>query len=117
MSDKTPRGDVKYVAEYYAQNKWTVITAPKGSLVDLIASKGSRMHFVKVLSTSGTSYSEGVAKNDYIQNAFSNMAIPVFATEISESPRVYKYVNINTETYVSVRASQSKTHHNTLSKK
>ena len=106
MSCKQQR--VKRAAEHYSANGWTVITTPPGSLVDLITSKGSRLHFVKVTADLESAYSTGLAKNEYIQNAFSNVATPVFAVETSSNPPRYKFVNPNTDTRVQIKAAPAK---------
>ncbi len=70
------------VINKYAANGWTVIVPPRGALNDIITQKGKKMHFVQVTTKetiTGARY-QGIARNTFIQNAFSNAAIPVYAT-------------------------------------
>ena len=94
---------VKQVAGYYAENGWTVIVTPADSGVSLITAKGSRLHFVRVTATTEAVYSAGIARNEYVQNAFSNAATPVFAVEVPGAPPKYRFINPNTDTRVAIR--------------
>jgi hypothetical protein len=104
MSAKPIRVEaLRRVTEHYFVGGWTVISVPAGSLVDLIAAKGSRMHFIRVITPDEILYSTGLAKNEYIQNAFSNSATPVFAMVGAGTPTKYKYLNPNTNTRVTIQ--------------
>jgi hypothetical protein len=68
------------IAKYQAAD-WTVIKAPKGAINDFMAKRGERFHFVQVVTkeTIDDAKFHGEAKNSFVQNAFSNGAIPIFA--------------------------------------
>lgn len=69
------------IAKYEAAG-WKVFAAPRGTINDVIASNGQRMHFIQVIMP-GTRESprySGLQRNTFIQNAFSNGALPVYAT-------------------------------------
>lgn len=81
------------MARYTAEG-WNTIIVPTAALMDFIAVRGDRMHFVKVFAADAPEPSVGW-RNQYIQNAMSNSAEPVFAngaegilTNINESRRV-----------------------------
>jgi len=65
----------------YVNAGW-VIHVPSGrGINDFIASKRGRLHFVKCMkeeSTNSPAFT-GLARNTFIQNAFSNNATPVYA--------------------------------------
>jgi hypothetical protein len=65
----------------YNEYGWTVIRAPVGGINDIIAAKGPRLHFIQVTTKESEEEARyhGQAKNDFIQNAFSNQALPIRA--------------------------------------
>lgn len=95
---KAPRIDpIKEVRNKYTLSGWTVITPPKGGPVDLIASRMGKLHYVRVkpIERGDEPKYHGEAKNDFIQNAMSNTAIPVFATvHAARSPTAAKTVPV-----------------------
>jgi hypothetical protein len=69
------------VAAYYLAAGWSVVLAPSGGQCDLITGrvgKPSRMHFIQVIAPNDPR-SDIAARNNFIQNAFSNVALPVHA--------------------------------------
>jgi hypothetical protein len=104
---KTPREKldiIKYVASKYISGGWTIIYPQKGAINDLLVQKGARVQFVQVVTDElleGARHSD-VAKNTFIQNAFSNAADPIYATvSVSKAgvPSV-RFENVNTNTRV-----------------
>lgn len=78
----------------YTSEGWEALIVPAVALMDFIAVRGDRMHFVKVFAPDAPEPSVGW-RNQYIQNAMSNSAEPVFSTgaegvlvNINESRRV-----------------------------
>lgn len=78
----------------YAAEGWSTLVVPTATLMDFIAVRGERMHFVKVIAADAAEPSVGW-RNQYIQNAMSNSAEPIFAaaadgtlTNINEGRRV-----------------------------
>ncbi len=69
------------VISKYTACGWATIV-PRGSMNDLIAQKDKKLHFVQVVTadTQDNPRFQGIAKNTFIQNAFSNAAQPVYAT-------------------------------------
>ncbi len=78
------------VARYETEG-WRTLVTPANAQMDFIAVRGDRMHFVKAIGE--TPPSDGI-RNQYIQNAMSNAAEPVFAaadgtlTNVNEGRRV-----------------------------
>lgn len=70
------------VIEKYTENGWEVIRCPKGSLNDIIATRNGRFQYVQVVATDDPKF-HGEFKNNFVQNAFSNSATPVFAHVVS----------------------------------
>jgi hypothetical protein len=69
------------VMKKYKDNGWAVMVPPGKNINDIIAQKGKKMHFVQIIdakSEQSARYSD-VARNTFIQNAFANAAIPVYA--------------------------------------
>lgn len=90
----------------YTENGWTVIR-PAGSINDIIAQRGKKYHFVQVVSdteTDNIKY-QGIAKNSFIQNAFSNGAIPVYAHVTGKKALkvTFEDVNANARIIISTR--------------
>jgi hypothetical protein len=67
----------------YTESGWTASLAPKGSINDVIAQKNGKYHFIQVITggppEDSAPKTDDLAKNTFIQNAFSNGAIPVHA--------------------------------------
>jgi len=99
------------VINKYIAYGWTVIRPPSGSMNDLIAQKGKKLHFVQIVVDATSARHQGMAKNSFIQNAFSNSAQPVFAhatysTKLGEDNRplhanvTFEDVNQNTRVII-----------------
>lgn len=72
---------IDHVINKYTSCGWTVIRSPNETINDLIAQKNNRLHFVQVLnSNDNDSKYKDSARNNFIQNAFSNGALPIHAT-------------------------------------
>lgn len=99
---------VDIAAAKYSENGWTIIKPPRGSVNDFIANRNGRLHFVQVVTkeTYEDPKYHGGAKNDFVQNAMSNSAIPVFAHVVGGSkPKVtFQDVNTNNRVIVSQRS-------------
>jgi hypothetical protein len=104
MDEKLTRAELsKIILEHYSGSGWNILETPKDSTVDFIAAKGDRMHFIKIIEARDSVYLDGIAKNTYIQNAFSNAATPVYAIESStHAGTTYRFINPNTETRVRI---------------
>ncbi len=91
----TREAAIRAAVEKYTQFGWTVIITPSNSLNDIIASKDKKLHFVQVVTaeTIDESRHTGLAKNTFIQNAFSNMAAPIFA----HAARAGRTINVTFE--------------------
>ncbi len=76
-----PASPIEAAITKYQAADWTVIKAPKGAINDFMAKRGERFHFVQVVTkeTIDDAKFHGEAKNSFVQNAFSNGAIPIFA--------------------------------------
>jgi hypothetical protein len=99
---------IEVVSAKYTSNGWTLIPQ-KGSINDLIAHKKSRVHFVQVITDANHEDAKfhGLPKNTFIQNAFSNNALPIHA-RVSNGPKgtfkvSFEDVNLNTRVIVSER--------------
>ncbi len=96
------------VLNKYTANGWTVITPPKGALNDLITQKGKKLHFVQIITketVTGARY-QGIAKNTFIQNAFANAAIPVYALVTASGNRIsvsFEDVNQNSKLIITAK--------------
>jgi len=79
--DSQRSNNVGAVMEKYKSNGWNAFLAPKNSINDIISHRGDKYHFVQVVTseTQEDANHSGLAKNTFIQNAFSNGAIPVYA--------------------------------------
>jgi hypothetical protein len=80
MSKENPKELVAQVVAKYTQNGWHAFPVA-GSINDIIAQKDSKLHFVQVLTpeTSAEPRFQGIPKNEFVQNATSNKAVPVHA--------------------------------------
>lgn len=76
--DKHP---LAIVAERYCQAGWSVVYPPIGSINDLIAQRGKKLHFIQINTPENVTSCkfQDIPKNTFIQNAFSNGAVPVYA--------------------------------------
>jgi hypothetical protein len=76
-----PFSPVNDVYQRYVAAGWVVIVPPALSINHLIAGRGKKMHFVQVLTqnTMSNEMFQGLPMNTFIQNAFSNGAVPIHA--------------------------------------
>lgn len=94
----------------YTENGWGIIRPPKGGLNDFIASRNQRVHFVQVVTKATITDAKyhGEAKNNFVQNAFSNSATPIFA-HVVEGPKpkvTFEDVNTGNRAIVGGRAKK-----------
>ena len=89
---------IKIVKDKYLEYGWTVIEVPPGEVNDLIAGKGTKLHFVCV---------EDKNRNNFIQNAFSNGAVPVYA-RVDEIKQKVSFENINLHERVIIGRAERK---------
>lgn len=96
------------VKKKYENAGWQTIGAPNIVINDIIAKKNDKFHFVKILTDeqSDKNLAE-IQKNDFIQNAFSNGATPVYAHVKSTKTNKIKmsFENINTNNRIIIRTS------------
>ena len=101
---KTAVNLIKEVIDKYISFGWTVIKIPPGSINDIIAQKAARVHFVQIITkdTAENAKFHGLAKNTFIQNAFSNGAVPVYSRVVTsgQPPRKITFENVNEGTRV-----------------
>lgn len=111
------------VAKYQAAG-WIVIVLPGKTINDLICARGavasagtvapaSKLHFVQIVPDITAGKFTGLQRNTFIQNAFSNGAVPVYA--IADGAGV-KLVDINEDRGIILRAvmpAGANTHANT----
>ncbi len=77
-----------------------------GGINDVIAYRGGpnpRLHFVQIVTDKALPRYNGLAKNTFIQNAFSNMAVPVYATV---GPKDVSFENVNENKKIIVSAAK-----------
>ena len=99
MRATTPHPNViGFVLSKYRLEGWEVIMAPATAPMDIICVRGTRFHFVKVLGGAEPLYGE---RNQFIQNAMSNTAEPVFATVEGEKMTLK---NINEGTRCNIKS-------------
>ncbi len=99
------------VVAKYTENGWNVYSCIEGNLNDLIAFKDKKLHFVQVVSpdTRGDPRHIDIARNTFIQNAFSNNAVPIFAcTQKKSNAIAVTFEDINTGSRVIVGGKSSK---------
>jgi hypothetical protein len=82
-----PTADIAAVVAKYTEFGWQAIRAPRGGMNDIVASKGTRFHFVQIVTkeTLEDPKFHGMPKNNFIQNAFSNGAAPIYAHVVKSS--------------------------------
>jgi hypothetical protein len=82
-----PTADITAVVAKYTEFGWQAIRAPRGGMNDIVASKGTRFHFVQIVTkeTLEDPKFHGNPKNNFIQNAFSNGAAPIYAHVVKSS--------------------------------
>jgi hypothetical protein len=106
-SSQTVQSPTDIAMAKYTESDWKVIKPPKGSLNDFVASRGNRFHFVQVVTkvTIDDPKYHGESKNNFVQNAFSNGAVPIFA-HVIEGPKpkvTFEDVNTGNRALISTR--------------
>lgn len=73
------------VTNKYSEYGWIITNSP-GGLNDMIAHKQDKLHFIRVVTPENYDDARyhGLAKNSFIQNAFSNGAVPVHAHVVNK---------------------------------
>lgn len=66
----------------YNEAGWTAYRCPTGGMNDFIAHRDKKLHYLQVVPSDNVENMRfhGEAKNTFIQNAFSNSAVPIHAT-------------------------------------
>ena len=69
------------VINKYIKFGWKIVVPPRGGINDIIAQKDKKMHFVQVVMDEMQTDAKfsGEAQNNFIQNAMSNMGVPIYA--------------------------------------
>lgn len=91
------------IVDHYIAGGWNIYSAPKNSINDLIATNGTKHHFIQIIAPDDVRLNE-LAQNTFIQNAFSNGAMPIHATA---GPKV-ALVDVNTRSKVLIRKKVEK---------
>lgn len=94
------------IAKYQSAG-WIVIKSPAGSINDFIAQREKRLQFIQVVTeaTIDNAKYHGIAKNDFVQNAFTNHAAPVFAHVVGNEV-TFEDVNTGNRVLVATRKSE-----------
>lgn len=80
MIGKQLSSNVDAVSAKYVSSGWNLIMPPKGTLNDLIAQHpNGRLHFIQV-TYQDDARTSGIPNGSFVQNAFSNGAIPIRAS-------------------------------------
>ncbi len=109
---------VNDVINKYTAYGWTVIRPSGTALNDLIAQKNKRLHFIQVVTDEASARHSGLAKNTFIQNAFSNSAQPIYAhvtysSKLNEDNHpvrtdiVFEDVNQNTRVIIGAKKTET----------
>jgi len=120
MSDsqpkKMPRAQTitEEVIGAYKTAGWEVQTAPRRAPMTFTAKRGEHYHHVKVVDAAkeknGGADPSDVAKSDFVQNAISNVARPVYATynETSAGKIKINFKDVNTGGAVRIATAKKK---------
>jgi hypothetical protein len=81
---------IEIVVAKCTSSGWVVIRPPPGSVAHIYAQKGTKLYFIQVV----TQPQPDLARNMFIQNAFSNGATPVYA-HVSLRGVLFEDVNLN----------------------
>jgi len=109
---------VGHAAQRYTEGGWVVFKCQPGSVNDLVAHRDKKLHYIRVVPSNNAEDARftGEQKNAFIQNAFSNAALPVFARvkpvskkgDVTPSSSVITFENINDGARVIVGAAVKK---------
>lgn len=106
----TRNDKIRHIAKKYETMGWTVITvgnASGTSTVDLMVQRARTLHFIKcVESLETTAELSDLPRNSYIQNAFSNNAVPVYAT-VNSATGAVALANVNTNETIMLKPARS----------
>lgn len=74
------------VIKVYTNNGWHASPAPKGCINDIIALRDKKLHFIQIITEKNTNDVKfnALPKNTFIQNAFSNGAVAVYAYVVEQ---------------------------------
>ncbi len=100
---------INIVAKKYLAGGWNVLSTPRGTINNLMANKGSRVHFIQIIlpGHENDARYQGLAKNTFIQNAMSNGAQPIHAKlKLSGNTYSISFMNINIEGRCLISGSQ-----------
>ena len=78
---KKKNNETTQLIEKYTDCGWKTLSVPKGSQNDLIAqhNTNSTLHFIQLIVDKNDPRLTGIPHSTFVQNAFSNGAIPVHA--------------------------------------
>ncbi len=98
---------VEAVISKYTEMAWTCVRTR--AINDIVAHKDKRLHFIQVVTPDNIEDAKyhGLAKNTFIQNAFANSAIPIFAHVVTSTVKnelrvkvTFEDVNTNTRVII-----------------
>lgn len=83
----------------YTEFGWTLMRPPRGSINDIVAQKDKKFHFIQIVTpeTIDNVKFHGVAKNTFVQNAFSNGAVPVYAHVVTKNQKAGLQITVTFE--------------------
>lgn len=76
----------------YTAFGWNISARPRRNINDFVATKGDKLHFIQLVAPDDQRMA-GERRGTFIQNAFSNDAVPVYA---EVSPRGVSLTDANT---------------------
>lgn len=88
---------VSLVASVYKENQWNVMIV--GGICNIIAQKNNKLHFVQVVTCLKSAKYNGIARNEFIQNAFTNDATPIHAIVTDQK---VEFINVNINEIVEI---------------
>lgn len=88
---------VDLVASLYKENQWIVMIV--GGMNNIIAQKNNKLHFVQVVTCLKSTKYNGIARNEFIQNAFTNDATPIHAIVTDQK---VEFINVNINEIVKI---------------
>jgi len=112
---KIPPSPIGAIVDKYVAAGWSVMRMPStNGLVDIVATKAAsssrhkeRLHFIQYVHDDAATRYTGEARNVFVQNAFSNGAVPVHARVVfskkSESAPKVTLQDVNAESFITLR--------------